>query len=118
MPGQELPTRPRILGSQAVSYVGQNVTVIGEALSVVPHANTLTIKMPEADNMIVLLDKKNSTTIDLNLLTEVSGKLVSRAQIDANFIKQFDARETSKFNKTLYIEAAKIFAAHRDHYDI
>lgn len=118
MPGQELPSRPRVIGSQAVSYIGQNITVIGEAISVVPHANTLTIKMPESDNMIVLLDKRNSTTIDLNLLTEVTGKLVSRGQIEASFIKQFDAKETAKFNKSLYIEAAKIYAAHREHYDI
>lgn len=117
MTRSELPARPRIIGSQAVSYVGQNVTVVGEALSVVPHADTLTIKMPESDNMIVLL-QKNSTTIDLNLLTEVSGKLVSRAQIEASSIKQYNAKETAKFNRSLYIEAAKVYAAHRSHYDI
>jgi len=108
---------PRILSSQTPKYINKNVTVIGEVTNLTPHANTLTLRMPDEENMIVLL-QNNSTTIEPTLLTEVSGRLVSRGQIESTWIKQFSPKETSKFNKSLYIEAMQIHDAYLDRYQI
>lgn len=112
-----LPNRPRILSQNAHQFVNQKVSVIGEVISIVPHANTLTLRMPDDENMIVLL-QKNTTTIEPNLLTEVWGTLVSRGQIDATWVKQFNLKETAQFNKNLYVETAQVLNAHREHYNV
>jgi hypothetical protein len=82
-----------------------------------PHANTLTLRLPDDENMIVLLPK-NPTTVDLNLLTEVSGRLVSRGQIEAVWVKQYSPKETAKFNKTLFNEAMQIQDAYLEHFQV
>lgn len=112
-----LPSRPRITSATANKYIGRNVTVIGEVQLITPHANTITLRLPDDETIIILL-QKNSTTIEPNLLTEVSGKLVSRGQIESTFIKQFSQKETTTFNRKLYNDAAFIFEAQRSHYDI
>lgn len=112
-----LTSRPKIVGSQTGKFVGQQVTVVGEVLSITPHANTLCMRLADEENIIVLL-QKNSTTIEQNLLTQVSGKLVSRGQIECTHIKQFDSKATLVFNKSLFVEAAQVYDAHRRFYDI
>ena len=108
---------PRILSSQTPKYLGKNVTVIGEVTNITPHANTLTLRMPDEENIIVLLSN-NSTTVEPALLTEVTGKLVSRGQIESAWIKQFSSQESAKFNRSLYIDAMKVHDAFLDHYQI
>lgn len=110
-------SRPRIIGSIAHKFIGKNVTVIGEVISITPHANTVTLRMPDDENIYVLL-QRNSSTIEPNLLTEVSGKLVSRGSIEAFNVKQWNAKETASFNRGLYVEAALIYDAFRLHYDL
>jgi len=112
-----MTSRHRIIAANAHKYVGRNVAIIGEVISITPHANTFTVRLPDDETMIVLL-QRNSTTIEPNLLTEVTGKLVSRGQIESERIKQFDQKMTAAFNKSLYTEAASIFDAYRSHYDI
>lgn len=114
-----LPSRPRIVAGLAHKYIGKNVTVIGEVISITPtpNVNTLTLRLPDDENIIVLL-QKNSTLIEPNMLTEVSGKLVSRGQIESTWIKQYTQKEAAIFNRSLYVEAAHIWDAHRTHYDI
>lgn len=113
-----LPSRPRIISSNAHKFVGRNVTVIGEVTSMTPHANTITIRLPDDGNIVVLLQKNNTTKIEPNLLTEVSGKLCSIGQLDAQWLKQFSPKQTKMFDNQLYKEAALIFDAHRNLYDI
>lgn len=110
-------SRPRIIGSIASRFIGKNVTIIGEVISITPHANTVTLRMPDDENIYVLL-QRNSTTIEPNLLTEVTGKLVSRGQIEAFQTKQWTAKETAIFNKSLYADAALAYEAHRLLYDL
>lgn len=112
-----LPSRPRIIAGNAPKYIGRKVTAIGEVTNITPHANTLTLRLPDDENMIVLL-QKNSTTIEPHRLTEVSGKLVSRGQIEASFVKQFDQKETAIFNRGQYVEAAHVWDAQMSHYDL
>lgn len=108
---------PRIISSQTPKYIGKLVTVLGEVTSITPHANTLTLKMPDDENIIVLL-QKNSTTIEPHLLTEVSGKLVSRGQIESVWIKQYSPKETAKFNKAAFNEAIQVQDAYLDQYQV
>lgn len=110
-------TRPRIIGSIANRYLGKNVSIVGEVISITPHANTVTLRMPDDENIVVLL-QKNSSTIEPNLLTEVAGKLVSRGQIEATQIKQWSHKESALFNKNNYAEAVNIFEAYRLRYDL
>lgn len=110
-------TRPRILSSNAHKYLGRNVTIIGEVISINPTAATLTLRMPDEESIIVLLSK-NATTVEPNLLTEVSGKLVSKGQVESSHIKQWSPKATSIFNKTLYREAVNFYDAHMQHFDI
>lgn len=112
-----LTTRPRIISSNAHKYLGRNVSVIGEITNITPHANTLTLRLPDDETLIVLL-QRNSTTIEPNLLTEVSGKLVSRGQIESTYVRQYTQKQSAIFNKNLYVEAAHIYDAHRHHYDL
>lgn len=112
-----LPSRPRIVGATAHRYVGKNVTAIGEAISISPQANTLTLRLPDDENVIVLL-QKDSQKCEPHLLTEVSGKLVCRGQLEAFWVKQFDQRESAIFNRSLYVEGAHVWNAHLNHYDI
>lgn len=107
----------RIISSQTPKYTNKLVTVIGEVTSITPNANTLTLKMPDDENMIVLL-QKNSTTIEPHLLTEVSGKLVSRGQIESQWIKQYTPKQTAQFNKSLYNEACQIWDAYLDYFQV
>lgn len=109
--------RPRIIGSVAHKFIGRNVTVVGEVVSITPHANTVTLRMPDDENIYVLL-QRNSNTIEPNLLTEVSGKLVSRGSIEAFQVKQWTAKETAAFNRVLYTEAVLMYDAFRLHYDL
>lgn len=108
---------PRIITSQTPKYLGKLVTVVGEVSSITPHANTLTLRLPDDENMIVLL-QKNCTTVEPNLLTEVSGRLVSRGQIEAVWLKQFTSKETAKFNRALFIEAIQVHDAYLEHYQV
>lgn len=108
---------PRIVGSIAHRFIGKNVSIIGEVISITPHANTVTLRMPDDENVYVLL-QKNSTTIEPNLLTEVHGKMVSRGSIEATRVKQWTAKETAIFNKSLQVEAALVYDAQRLHYDL
>lgn len=108
---------PRITSSQTPKNIGKLVTVIGEATSITPHANTLTLKMADDENIIVLL-QRNSTTVEPNLLTEVSGKLVSRGQIESVWVKQYSPKETAKFNRSTFVEAMKFQEAYLDHYQV
>lgn len=85
--------------------------------NITPHANTLTLRLPDEENMIVLL-QKNSTTVEPNLLTEVTGRLVSKGQIESVWIKQYTSKETAKFNRTLYNEAMTILNAHLDQFQV
>lgn len=113
------PTKPspRVDTAQTPKYMDKLVTVIGEVSNITPHANTLTLRLPDDENMIVLL-QKNSTTVEPNLLTEVSGRLVSRGQIEAVWIKQFSSQETAKFNKSLFNEAMQVHDAYLEHYSV
>lgn len=112
-----LPTRTRIVASNAHKYIGRNVAVIGEVTNLTPHANTMSLRLPDDENCIVLL-QKNATTIEPNRLTEVAGKLVSRGQIEATWVNQFSAQETATFNKSLYAEAALVWDAQQQHCDL
>ena len=105
------------MASNAHKFIGKNVCIIGEVTKITPHANTLTMRLPDDESIIVLL-QKNSTTIEPNLLTEVAGKLVSRGQIEAMSINQWSAKATSMFKKDLYIETVQILDAHMNHYDV
>lgn len=109
---------PRIITSQTPKYIGKLVTVIGEVTNIIPHANTLTLRLPDDENMIVLLQKNNSTLVELHQLTEVSGRLVSRGQIEALWLKQYSPKETAKFNKTIFNEAMQIQDAYLDHFQV
>lgn len=112
-----LPRRPRILNSNAHKFVGKNVTVVGEVTNITPHANTITLRLPDDESIIVLL-QANSTTIEPNVLTEVSGKLVSRGQVESMSIKQWSAKATAKFKKDLYNETMLIKDAYDNHFDV
>lgn len=112
-----LTSRPRIISSNAHKYLGRNVSVIGEITTITPHANTVTLRMPDDETIIVLL-QRNSTTIEPDRLTEVSGKLVSRGQIESAYVRQYTHKQAALFNKSLYVEAALIYDAHRHHYDL
>lgn len=112
-----LPSRPRINSSNAHKYLGRNVSVIGEITNITTHANTLTLRLPDDETLIVLL-QKNSTTIEPNLLTEVAGKLVSRGQIESSYVRQYTPKATAMFNKNLYVEASRVWDAFRHHYDL
>lgn len=107
----------RIISSNAHKYLGRNVTVVGEVTTITPHANTVTLRMPDDETIIVLLQKNSTSTIEPNLLTEVAGKLVSRGQIEASHIRQYNLKETSIFNRSLYAEACLFYDAHKSHYD-
>lgn len=112
-------TRPRVIGSNSAKYLNKEVTIIGEVTSITRQANTLQIRQPDDETMIVLLSRQSlDQNIELNLLTEVTGRLVSRGQLDASWVKQYDAKQTAVFNKQLYIDAANIMDAHRRQYDI
>lgn len=117
MSRQDLPSRPRIVSDIAHKYLGKNCSVIGEVTSITPHANTLTLRLPDDQSLIVLL-QKNSTTIEPHLLTEVAGKLVSKGQIEASYVRQWGPKESASFNKALYVDAVHIYDAHRHHYDV
>lgn len=113
------PTRPRIIGSNSVRYLNKNVTIVGEVTSITAQANTLQIRQLDDETMIVLLPRQGlGRPVELNLLTEVTGKLVSRGQLDATGLIQFDAEQTALFNKQLYIDSALLMDAHRRHYDV
>lgn len=112
-----LPRRPRILNSNAHKFVGKNVTVIGEVTNITPHANTITLRLPDDESIIVLL-QRNSTTIEPGVLTEVCGKLVSRGQIEAMSINQWSQKATALFKKDLYNEAMLIKDAYDIHFDV
>ena len=105
-----LPFRPRVTVSTIPKYIDKHVTILGEVTKITLNAKTVTIRLTDEDNIIVLLDK-NSTTIEPNLLTEVSGKLVSRGQIEATSVKQFNAIATKNFNRKLYADACAVLDA-------
>lgn len=108
---------PRIVSAQTPKYINKLVTIIGEVVSITPHANTLTLRMPDDENMIVLL-QNNATTVEPTLLTEVSGRLVSRGQMEATWVKQFTAKETAMFNKALYVEAVQVMNSCLEHIQV
>lgn len=108
---------PRIIGKNAHRYIGKNVSIIGEVISITTNANTVTMRLSDDENIYVLL-QKNSTTVEPNLLTEVYGKMVSRGSIEAVKIKQWTAKETAMFNRSLQAEACDIYEAHRLQYDL
>ena len=108
---------PRIIMSQTPKYIGKLVTVIGEVTNITPHANTLTLVMPDDEKMIVLM-QGNSTVINPNVLTEVTGKLVSRGQIESVWIKQFTPKETARFNRSSYVEAMQVQDAYLEHFQV
>lgn len=117
MAGRNQETHSRIIGENANLYIGKTVCVIGEVISMNTAVNTLTLRLPDDQQIIVLL-KRNSTLIEPNRLTEVGGKLVSRGQIEATSVKQFDTKQSALFNKELYIAMSHIFHAHNSHYII
>lgn len=102
----------------AHKYIGKQVSVIGELTSINTSVNTLTLRLPDDETMIVLLPAKQTNHVEPHLLTEVAGKLVSRGQIDANLIKQYSAKETSIFNKSNYVDAVKTIEGFRHEYDV
>lgn len=102
------PYRARIIGSNAAKYITKPVVVVGEVISMVPAANSITIKTSDDTNIIVLL-QKNSSPVELNLLTEVSGKLISLGQMEATHVKQWSAKATALFNHSLYVSAVETF---------
>lgn len=112
-----LPSRPRIIGATAHKYIGRNVAVIGEVTLISTAANSITLRLPDDETMIVLLQRGSSIPVN-HLLTEVSGKLVARGTIEATWIKQFDQKQTSIFNHSQYLEAAKIWDAYYSYYDV
>lgn len=113
-----LPSRPRIIASMAHKYIGKQVSVIGELTSINTNVNTLTLRLPDDETMIVLMSPRNPTHVEPYLLTEVAGKLVSRGQIEASLIKQWNAKETGIFNKSNYVETIKILEGLRNEYDV
>lgn len=118
MASKTLPPRPRIISSMAHKYIGKQVSVIGELTSVNTNVNTLTLRLPDDETMIVLLPARHQNPVEPHLLTEVAGKLVSRGQIEASLIKQFSAKETSMFNKANYVETIKTLEGFRAEYDV
>lgn len=107
--------KPRVITSNLSKYVNRNVVLIGEVISMNKSAKTITIQLPD-DNRIIVFPQGNFDNIELNLLTEVAGKLVSPGQIEAVSINQWSAKATSVFNKALYLEAALVWDAHQQHY--
>lgn len=111
------PKRPRILSHTAHKYIGKNVAVTGQVISITAHANTLTLRMPDDENLIVLLPQGNSTRIEPNLLTEIGGRLVSKGQVEASYIRQYDVKGTASFSAEHYKEWLNFTEAFPNHYD-
>lgn len=109
---------PRIITSQTPKFINKLVTVVGEVTQITPHAGTLTLRLTDDENMIVLLQKNNATVVDMHLLTEVSGRLVSKGQIEADWVKQYSSKDTAKFNKTLFNEAMQVQDAYLEHFQV
>lgn len=107
----------RIIGANASDYIGKYVCIIGEVISMNTSAKTLTLRLPDDEQIIVLLSK-NTTLVEPNRLTEVAGKLVSSGQIEAASLKQFDQKQTALFNKDLYIQMSHVAHAHKNYYEI
>lgn len=108
-------SRPRIIGENSKKYVGRDVIVLGEAISINMKANTINLRMPDDETIIVLL-QHNTTTIEPNLLTEVHGKLISRGNIEAVAVIQFAPQDATTFNKKLYCEMSQVMDAFPDYY--
>lgn len=109
-------SRPRIIGANASKYIGKDVIVVGEAISINLKATTMTLRLPDDETIIVLL-QKNTTTIEPNLLTEVHGRLVSRGNIEAAAVIQHSVKDTADFNKKLYCEFSHISDAFHNYYE-
>ncbi|KAG9511367.1 Arf-GAP with coiled-coil, ANK repeat and PH domain-containing protein 1, partial [Fragariocoptes setiger] len=95
-------SRPRVLAEYYHKFQNQEVVVIGDVVSITTNANTMTLRTPDDDTMIVLLSSGNSQLLEPSRLTEVTGKLLSRGQIEANSLRQFAPEMAHKFDREAY----------------
>lgn len=109
-------SRPRIIGANARKHIGKDVIVVGEAISLNMTAKTVTLRLPDNETIIVLL-QNNSSTIENHLLTEVHGRLVSQGNIEATAVIQHSSENTRLFNTKLYCEMSHLMDAFPNYYE-